>query len=616
MQHVTYNVSEFIRERHDQLQVLFLTVCIVGVAWAFEQRRRGSAMCIVFFCLFYTAHVAYSPRLMPGLLRRWLGRPYEESECAEQSEDEASDDDDEDNGIGRQEARRTLRSRHGDRSLEGEGPLYEGSMCLPAAVSQCDMAEGDDVVKDCFSWQDPVYLAEPCQAYAAAPAQGTDAADADEDGGGAASDAAAGDAAYSVSKSRLDLIFRYMANAESKNSEQGTTLQRQKLQRKLLLRSVARTNQKEPNKDTSTGIESNCGDEENLPVQDALMDSGKMEELIRELGEPQPSNPPKSTAAKKAKGRKAYARKSSPARRPAESATPGSEEDPGTRVTVTVPAADVALMDSANADGGKDRGTGGGDAGASCNPDSLEALSDEADGCGDQSTEGFQVVAGGRRGFRRMRRQEQEITDVTAANVSPTTGANLTSGIAPIASPGMASNLSLGTAASRDCTNKRSRPIESAPVPGGGTASTQATHCPVADEEDAGLQESWEWQCPSGYRLEPHTCVKDMLCSACGLEQKQGASVLWSIITGWLACEECVRLAYDQPVEPAPHPGIADSAQYTPSSDRVYYDGARKQAPDPAKMSAVEIAKWFKQQGAEDVLRRCMLQVVSAKHVG
>ncbi|CAK0890769.1 unnamed protein product, partial [Prorocentrum cordatum] len=54
--------------------------------------------------------------------------------------------------------------------------------------------------------------------------------------GEAAPDKAAGQSPDPMSKARLDLLVRYMASVESRGQDQGTTPQRQKLQRKLLLR--------------------------------------------------------------------------------------------------------------------------------------------------------------------------------------------------------------------------------------------------------------------------------------------------------------------------------------------------------------------------------------------
>merc|ERR1711879_763009 len=58
----------------------------------------------------------------------------------------------------------------------------------------------------------------------------------------------------------------------------------------------------------------------------------------------------------------------------------------------------------------------------------------------------------------------------------------------------------------------------------------------------------------------PHTCDQPMRCSSCGQTQSMGASVLYSHEEEWVACEECTRLAFDQPVEAAPGSQPAEAA--------------------------------------------------------
>ncbi|CAK0798961.1 unnamed protein product [Prorocentrum cordatum] len=87
------------------------------------------------------------------------------------------------------------------------------------------------------------------------------------------------------------------------------------------------------------------------------------------------------------------------------------------------------------------------------------------------------------------------------------------------------------------------------------------------DEEE----DDWEWQCPSGFRLEPFTCSGDTVCSSCGKVQRNGSFAMRSSESGWTACEECVNLAWDQPVSsevppaasrapPSGQPGLSSAA--------------------------------------------------------
>jgi len=122
------------------------------------------------------------------------------------------------------------------------------------------------------------------------------------------------------------------------------------------------------------------------------------------------------------------------------------------------------------------------------------------------------------------------------------------------------------------------------------------------DEND----EDWEWQCPSGYRLEHYTCPRPMVCSSCGKMQAEGASMLRSEVSAWAACQECLNLAWEQPVEPNPPSTAEWSAEASQSAADVAPDTL-----DPLRMTPTEIAAWFKQHGAEDALRDCMKQVLA-----
>lgn len=130
------------------------------------------------------------------------------------------------------------------------------------------------------------------------------------------------------------------------------------------------------------------------------------------------------------------------------------------------------------------------------------------------------------------------------------------------------------------------------------------------DEDNDEYDEDWEWQCPSGYRLEPYTCPRPMLCSSCGEMQPEGAKMLRSEESSWAACEDCLSLAWEQ--DPIPPSAGWSEEVAEPGTDPSELHS------DPARMSSAEIAAWFKAYGAEDALRECMKQVLAqaSRHAG
>merc|ERR1712232_1449770 len=70
------------------------------------------------------------------------------------------------------------------------------------------------------------------------------------------------------------------------------------------------------------------------------------------------------------------------------------------------------------------------------------------------------------------------------------------------------------------------------------------------DDEHGEEGEDWEWQCPDGFPLQEYKCEAPQLCGSCGEMQPEGAAVLRAEESGWVACEECIRVAWAQPVEP------------------------------------------------------------------
>jgi hypothetical protein len=127
-------------------------------------------------------------------------------------------------------------------------------------------------------------------------------------------------------------------------------------------------------------------------------------------------------------------------------------------------------------------------------------------------------------------------------------------------------------------------------------ADEQEDLCEEDGEEDAD-DEDWQWQCPDGYPLAEYVCAEPTLCGSCGGMQPVGAKVLWAEESGWAACEECVRLAYDQPIS---HHMTEEECDTSTA------------ALDPSSMTTEQIAAWFKEHGAENFLRQCMQQVMAS----
>lgn len=125
------------------------------------------------------------------------------------------------------------------------------------------------------------------------------------------------------------------------------------------------------------------------------------------------------------------------------------------------------------------------------------------------------------------------------------------------------------------------------------------------DDED-GDGEDWEWQCPDGFPLQAYVCEKPLLCGSCGEMQPEGTTVQLAEESGWAACEECIRIAFGQPVE------LVEPQDWT-TSEQAPFGATDEEAVDPSRMSALEIATWFQDRGAETALRQCMMQILAAE---
>jgi hypothetical protein len=122
--------------------------------------------------------------------------------------------------------------------------------------------------------------------------------------------------------------------------------------------------------------------------------------------------------------------------------------------------------------------------------------------------------------------------------------------------------------------------------------------CCEEDGEEEADGEDWEWQCPEGYPLADYVCAEPTLCGSCGKMQPVGAKVLRAEESGWAACEDCIRVAYDQPI----------SHQITEAAC-----DASAAALDLSSMTPEQIVVWFKDHGPENSLTQCMQQVMAGK---
>jgi hypothetical protein len=115
-------------------------------------------------------------------------------------------------------------------------------------------------------------------------------------------------------------------------------------------------------------------------------------------------------------------------------------------------------------------------------------------------------------------------------------------------------------------------------------------------EEEEADGKDWEWQSPDGYPLAEYVCAEPTRCGSCGEMQPVGAKVLRAEESGWAACEQCIGVAYDQPI----------SHQVTEEPS-----GAGAAAMDPSRMTTEQCVAWFKEHGSESSLRQCMQQVMT-----
>jgi len=435
---------------------------------------------------------------------------------------------------------------------------------------------------------------------------------------GAASDGgAAAGADGKLDKARLDLLLRYMHGVEgtqsSRQSKQANSAQRQKLQRKLLLRSAAGS------QDTGAN---GSGSAEDAVAADVLQDSGRMEQLLRELGEndrsTKPSGPRMVVGQKKSKHR---GHDSPPHRR--------FKMNPSTRGSAAAPptserpvSAEMASDDDDQADQQQAASASGvvPEGVSPALPETAPLAAPLEDG--DQSTPlGFQVVES-----RKAKRKGKADNRTTSA-ITPEKGTT------EPASAASSAKAELSAAEATDVVPDARQNVEAPSEPDVASDSCDAlvpcdppAQARDVDDADATYNdddeaEDWEWQCPSGNPLKEYICQRPTRCCSCDQVMPQDARALWSDISEWVACEECIRIAFQQPVEVTPDAKDIDQQPEAGQDDTqaLVDDGVENDRHvcdedvdlDPARMSAGEIAEWFKQHGAEDALRQCMMQVTA-----
>eukprot|EP00930_Biecheleria_cincta_P019817 TRINITY_DN15042_c0_g1_i1.p1 TRINITY_DN15042_c0_g1~~TRINITY_DN15042_c0_g1_i1.p1 ORF type:complete len:514 (+),score=117.50 TRINITY_DN15042_c0_g1_i1:121-1662(+) len=396
-----------------------------------------------------------------------------------------------------------------------------------------------------------------------------------------------------MDKARLDLLLRCMSALETRKEDQEPTPQQRKLQRKLLQRAAGIASKKE-------APAAEVVEFEKPPEQY----SEELEELIKELDDPKQRrgavgkgssrSQPKRAAAGKRKGAAGVNSRQSAKQAPKALAETDAKEEPsesGQEGAETATSNSIALP--------RVPGT------------LLEA---EAEEDVPELTD-FQVV-----GKRRTRRfglaKTQAVEQVPERTAPPADSPMHSPSHTPIV---FGSLLPDDFEIDPEDMNPPGSPLNESLPPVCATNEIFETTPPASDQHG-----DWEWQCPDGHRLDPYIIpagTKSMQCSSCRQRQHPGTSVLRSSITGWLACEDCIRLASELPLESqeaAQEPPLKKNEGCTAGNSGNKSSSCNSAAStglDPRRMSALQIAEWFKRQGAEDALRQCMQQVVAESQV-
>lgn len=410
-----------------------------------------------------------------------------------------------------------------------------------------------------------------------------------------------------TAKARLDLLLRCMSAMETREGGQEPKPQQRKLQRKLLQRAAASIVSK------NDAPAADVADSEKPPEQD----SEELEELIKELDDPKQRRgsagkgssrgQPKRAAAGKRKGVVGVSSRQSAKQVPKQLADTDAKEEPS----------QSSQDEAEDASSHSKAPTKAPDTSNLLEAEAEEAVPEPAD---------FQVVSK-RRARRSGPPKSHTVEQSPESAPLPLDPMSDSPGHPPIVFGSLLPEdfeIDPEDVIQPDSPLNESPPLVPAPDKIPDTA-------PIGSDESG----DWEWQCPDGHQLEPYIVPagkERMQCSSCRQQQRPGASVLRSSVSGWLACEECIHLAYDLPVEtqesyqepPPKKNGGHDKANSCNKSSRcdntesteLELDPKSNAANielDPYRMSALQIAKWFKLQGAEEALRQCMQKVLAEK---
>lgn len=435
-----------------------------------------------------------------------------------------------------------------------------------------------------------------------------------------------------VNKARLDLLFRYLASMDARNGEQGATPQRQKLQRKLLQRTAAGEHFGTMKSGKKAAIAAGDLPDAAQNKENVLEDSTNIEALLRELGEPKrASSQAKAQGPSKRARRKGSGLTSGPTKRTPPPVQENVEPEAHEAKKATAKKSErsqevpsfVAAVESRSDEQESHRSADSDAAQEDVNPTCAGEEVDESEPIG------FQVVENKKdKKERRKSRKEDRLkadaeaqAEAAAKQAEAKAKADAEAAVKKAAAEAKAkAKLDEELAAKKASAMKDAHKTSEQARWGQSTtqdaedatdAAKDAQVVPSPCEAEKGGQdeetveeegewedddEAWEWQCPEGYLLQPYTCPRPLLCSSCGKTVPEEATVLRAEESGWLACEECIQIACQLPVEP-----LARNQELEVES------------ADPYTMSALEIANWFKDRGAENELRRCMVEVLESR---
>mmetsp|Transcript_27708 Transcript_27708/g.73120 ORF Transcript_27708/g.73120 Transcript_27708/m.73120 type:complete len:568 (-) Transcript_27708:42-1745(-) len=412
-----------------------------------------------------------------------------------------------------------------------------------------------------------------------------------------------------MSKARLDLLFRCMAR-EGRCQELATTPQRTKLQRKLLQRAEAERKDSGEAPDVSAVV----------PIVDELQDFGKIEELLRELGEADASVKParcKVLAPSSKKSRRknnSLPQKSSPQETEMVRNENTSMVDGGKITQRRRPRTAAQRRDACTEkDSAESREN---------SSDRMVDLDFGSDVLAETSTGEFQVVANRKTRKKRVSGMSSSVCD----NAEADDGSDKKDSDTTFPSKAVDTSDAESSPVGPDSCDAfflpedaRGSEVDAVHKIDEYEHVREEQHTDERRERDE-HEEDWEWQCPSGHRMLSCRCARETPCSSCGAVQPVGSSMLMSVGSDWAACESCIKRAMDQPLymEETDDEKDGPSGGGSLSREDVEDTGCQhrpvERCPvDPRRMSTAEIVDWFIHHGAEEALRQCMTQVLESR---